>query len=85
MDNPGFQIYYDEVLDDALEFEQSMAVCRSEGKIIATCALVAREIQSTKVWYVCDVKVDPAFRGQHLTNRMIQYALLPGYGNGWYY
>lgn len=64
-----------------------------KGKIISTCCGILKTIErgglekesrwlssdSDKVWYICDLKVDPIYRGQYLPFRMFLSSFIPNY------
>jgi hypothetical protein len=47
-------------------------------KVLATACGILRKIRDRDVWYVCDLKVHPTLRGEHLPWRMFCKSFFPG-------
>lgn len=46
-------------------------VLNSKQQIVGTMILILRKINNEKIWYVCDLKVHPKHRNNHLTFKML--------------
>ncbi len=59
--------------------------CEHHGKVVAVVAGILREVpfvhqhKKRLVWYLCDLKVDPNFRGQRLPFKFVKAAWFPNY------
>lgn len=56
-------------------------VAIDEGKVVACAAGVLRCLSdgSSRAWYLCDLKVHPSYRGQHLPSKLFRKNLLSNY------
>jgi len=43
----------------------------NKGEIIASCCAILRQINGEKIWYLCDLKVHPNYRGNKMSIRML--------------
>ncbi len=51
----------------------------SNNNVCGTACGVLRNIQGTKTWYICDLKVDPKARGNKFSFKCLVKALIPSY------
>ena len=49
------------------------------GEVVVVGASILRTINGKKVWYLCDLKVHPDFRGLHLTTKLMTRSFIQQY------
>lgn len=52
-----------------------MKLCIYNKKVVGTACGILRNIKSESVWYLCDLKIDPEFRGKHIPFKMMLRSL----------
>lgn len=58
---------------------------QTEGRVAAVGAGIIRRVpfqqggRARRTWYLCDLKVDPQYRGRRLPQKLMSRAFLPGY------
>ena len=52
-----------------------MNICLYKGQVVATACAVLRNIKNHTVWYICDLKVHPKHRGNHIPFRLLLHSI----------
>lgn len=58
--------------------ELNMQICTdNDNNVIATGSGVLQNVNNSKVWYICDLKVDKKYRGNHISTKMLINTIVP--------